>query len=179
MRRSALTIGIAAALAGAGCGSSSSSSKQGLDSLLPQVGGVTAQLRSPSSAATGVVHIFDRKDGIQVQLFISNLQPGAHRIAFHEFANCRSPNLFSAGKAWAPPSFTGNPGEFMPGFLANESGNEHGYVAFVKGVSVDGPVSIRGKSVVIHWGNLVGEAFPGQPNNRMACGVFESNKPIF
>lgn len=175
MKRTALCIGLAATLAGTGCGSSSSS-RQGLESFLPQVDGLTAQLRSSSSAATGVVHVFDRKDGIQVQLAISNLMPGVHRIAFHETPNCRSPNLFSAGKAWAPPSFTGNPGELLPAFIANQEGNENGYVAFVKGVSVDGPLSIRGKSIVIHWGNIVGEAFPGQPNNRMACGVFESNR---
>ena len=177
MKQAALCIGLAAILAGTGCGSSSSS-RQGLESFLPQVGGVTAQLRSPSSAATGVVHVFDHRDGVQVQLAIANLMPGVHRIAFHEVANCSSPNLFSAGKAWAPPSFTGNPGELMPAFIANMSGNENGYVAFVKGVSVDGPLSIRGKSVVIHWGNIVGEAFPGQPSNRMACGVFESHKPL-
>jgi Cu/Zn superoxide dismutase len=142
------------------------------------VAGATAQLRSPSSAATGVVHVFDTKDGIQVQLFISNLQPGIHRIALHENANCKSPNLFSAGKPWAPPTFTGDAGNLLPGFIANESGNEHGYVAFVKGVSVDGPVSIRNRSVVIHWGNFTSEAMPGQPNNRVACGTFESNKPF-
>jgi Cu/Zn superoxide dismutase len=178
MRPTVLAVTIAAALCGAGCGSSSPSSREGLNALLPQVDGVTAQLRSPSSAATGVVHIFDYKDGIQVQLAIDNLRPGAHRIAFHENPNCRSPNLFSAGRAWAPPSFTGNPGELLPGFIANQGGNENGYVAFVKGVSVDGPVSIRGRSVVIHYGNLVGEAYPGQPNNRMACGVFDYVKPV-
>jgi Cu/Zn superoxide dismutase len=167
---------LAVVLTVAGCGSSGS--KQGLDSFIPQVAGATAQLRSPSSAATGVVHVFDTKDGIQVQLFISNLQPGIHRIALHENANCKSPNLFSAGKPWAPPTFTGDAGNLLPGFIANESGNEHGYVAFVKGVSVDGPVSIRNRSVVIHWGNFTSEAMPGQPNNRVACGTFESNKPF-
>ncbi|MCC6196322.1 MAG: superoxide dismutase family protein [Burkholderiales bacterium] len=177
MKATALCIGLAATLAGAGCGSSSSS-RQGLDSLIPEVPGVTARLRSPSSAATGVVHVFDYKGGVQVQLTIANLMPGAYRIAFHETANCRSPNLFSAGKAWAPPSFTGNPGELMPAFTTSPDGGTSDYVAFVKGVSVDGPVSLRGKSVVIHWGDIVGEAFPGQPSNRIACGVFEASKPL-
>lgn len=174
MRNIALLAGVAAVLVGCG----SQANREGMN-VLPPVSGVHAQLRSPGTAATGVVHVFDYKDGVQVQLSIANLTPGVHRIAFHERANCTSPNLFSAGKAWAPPSWTKDPGELMPPFVVNPEGSENSYVAFVKGLSVDGPVSLRGRSVVIHRGNSVGEAFPGQPNNRMACGVFDSNQPAF
>jgi Cu/Zn superoxide dismutase len=155
------------------------STKEGMDKLVPQQGGLVAQLRSPSSSATGAVHVFDFRDGVQVQLVISNLMPGAYRIAIHENGNCRSPNLYSAGPAWAPPGWTKPAGDLLPSFITNNDGNYNAYVAFVKGVRTEGPDSIRGKSVVIHWGNLVGEAFPGAPNNRMACGVLDSNKPIF
>jgi len=146
--------------------------------IFPTVTGLGAQLRSPSSAATGVVRIYDYRDGVQVQLSINNLLPGAYRIAIHENGNCRSPNLFSAGPAWAPPGATKPAGDLLPAFTANNEGNENSYVAFIKGVATDGPQSLRGKSVVIHYGNLVGEAFPGQPNNRMACGVLEPNDPF-
>jgi Cu/Zn superoxide dismutase len=144
-----------------------------------QTAGMVAQLRSPSSSATGVVRVFEFRDGVQVQLAIVNLYPGSFRIAFHENANCRSPNLFSAGAPWAPPSWSGPPGNLLPGFLANQEGSENGYVAFVKGLYVDREPSLRGRSVVIHWGTSVDEAFPGQPNNRMACGVFEASQSIF
>ena len=43
----------------------------------------------------------------------------------------------------------------------------------MKGVQHGTGRLLRGRSVVIHWGDRVGEAFPGQPNNRMACGVLE------
>jgi Cu/Zn superoxide dismutase len=142
-------------------------------------GGLVAQLGGPSSAAKGAVHIFDYRDGIQVQLSMSNLLPGAYRIAIHEVGNCKSPNLFSAGPAWAPPGWTKPAGELLPSFTVSESGNQNQYVAFVKGVRAEGPGGLRGKSVVVHYGDLVGEAFPGQPNNRMACGVLESNKASF
>ena len=138
-------------------------------------GGLVAQLSSSGSAVKGAVHVFDFRDGVQVQLAINNLYPGAYRIAIHERGNCSSPNLFSAGPSWAPPGWTKPAGELLPSFSVSELGN-HVYVAYIKGVSTEGPNSLRGKSIVIHMGDLVGEAFPGQPNNRMACGVLEFNK---
>jgi Cu/Zn superoxide dismutase len=161
---------------GAACAGCSSGKQQGLDALVPEVGGLVAQVGSRSSAIKGVVHVYDYKDGVQVQLQASNLIPGTYVLAFHERANCGSPNLFSAGDPWAPPSWTRPAGELLPSFIVNEDGNQNGYVAFVKGVSVDGQVSLRGRSVIIHWGNKASEAFPGQPNNRMACGVFETSR---
>jgi Cu/Zn superoxide dismutase len=138
---------------------------------------LVAQLRSPSSAATGAVHVYNTKDGVQVQLVLNNLAPGAYRVALHERNNCSSPNLFSAGPAWAPASWTKPAAELLPGFSVGDVGNETGYVAYVKGIKADGP-ELRTKSIVVHWGNLVGEAFPGQPNNRIACGVFQASRPL-
>lgn len=160
----------AVVLLAAGC---SSSTKQEIGSMFPDSPGLVARLRSPSSAATGSVRIVDYRDGVTVQMAVSNLIPGQYRIALHENGNCSSSNLFSAGPAWAPPESGKSPDDLLPGFLANEEGAQNGYVAFIKGVHTDGPgSSLRGRSVVIHWGSRVGEAFPGQPNNRVACGVF-------
>ena len=78
---------------------SCSSANRGSDALRARVGGLVAQLRSPSSAVTGSVRVYDYRDGVQVQLYVNNLIPGQYRIAFHETPNCRSPNLFSAGPA--------------------------------------------------------------------------------
>jgi Cu/Zn superoxide dismutase len=154
----------------ASCGSSGKSDP---DALRARVGGLVANLRSPSSAATGSVRVYDARAGVQVQLAINNLFPGQYRIAFHESPNCRSPNLFSAGPPWAPPGAAKPAGELLPGFLANNEGSQTGYVAYVPGVFTDREPTLRGRSVVIHWGTSVGEAFPGQPNNRIACGVLE------
>ena len=163
---------LAASLVVAACGGAN---KEGLQ-FFPQVTGLGAQLRSTSSAATGVVHIYDYRDGVQVQLSVSNLYPGQYRIAIHERGNCSSGNLFSAGPPWAPPGFDKPAGELLPGFLANNEGNQNSYVAYIKGVTTDGPQGLRGKSVVIHAGSSVDQAFPGQPNNRMACGVLQPNE---
>lgn len=170
--RSAASLAVAVSLAAC------STVKQDIDAIIPQAGGLVAQLRSPSSAVTGAVHVYDFRDGVQVQLSINNMIPGSYRIAFHEVPNCRSPNLFSAGPPWAPPTWDKAPGDLMPGFFANPEGNQNSYVAFVKGVYTDKPPSLRGRSVVIHWGTSVEQAFPGQPNNRVACGTFDSNQPI-
>jgi Cu/Zn superoxide dismutase len=161
---------IAVSLLAAACGGNLDGER-----VFAQVSGLGAQLRSPSSAATGVVRIYDNRDGVQVQLSIDNLLPGAYRIAIHQNPNCSSPNLFSAGPAWAPPGSAKPADDLLSGFTANNEGNENGYVAYIKGVSTD---ALRGRSVVIHYGNRVGEAFPGQPNNRMACGVLVPNEPL-
>lgn len=146
--------------------------------MFPEGGGLVARMRSPNSAVTGTVRIYDFRNGVQVQLSVTNMYPGSYRVAIHERGNCSSPNLFSAGGAWAPPTWTKPPGELLPGFLANEDGNQNGYVAFVQGASVEGPNSLRGKSVVIHLGNAVGDARPGERNNRVACGVLVPGEPI-
>lgn len=143
-----------------------------------RAGGLVANLRSSSSAATGSVRAYEYRDGVQVQLAVYNLFPGQYRIAFHETPNCRSPNLFSAGRPWAPPGAAKPAAELLPGFLANDDGSETGYVVYVPGLHIDREPSLRGRSVVIHRGTSVGEAIPGQPNNRMACGVFEWTEAI-
>lgn len=179
MNRFARFAVLAVALPSLASLASCASSKGDSDALRARVGGLVANLRSPNSAATGSVRVYEYRDGVQVQLYINNLYPGQYRIAFHETPNCRSPNLFSAGPAWAPPGAAKPATELLPGFLANNEGSQTGYVAYVPGLHVDRDPSLRGRSVVIHWGTSVGEAFPGQPNNRIACGVFEWTEATF
>lgn len=161
----------------AGCGSSGG--MQGLDAYVERDGGLVARLHSRSSAITGTARAFDYRDGVQVQLAASNLIPGTYRLVLHERGNCTSPNLYSAGPAWAPPGWTKPAGELLPSFFVGEEGTVVGYVVFIKGVGTSGPNSIRGRSFVLHSGSLVGEAFPGQPNNRMACGEIVEGKALF
>jgi Cu/Zn superoxide dismutase len=166
-RRACAAILVAAAVAG--CQSMYERQAQG---------GLVAQLRGTGSAVTGAVYIFDARDGVQVQVSVSNLLPGTYRIALHQ-GNCKSPNFFSAGPAWAPPGSSKPPGELLPSFVANMDMNMNNYVAFVSGLRIDGPGSLRGRSVVLHYGEQVTDAFPGQPNNRMACGVLEATESVF
>ncbi|MEO8752651.1 MAG: superoxide dismutase family protein [Casimicrobiaceae bacterium] len=165
------------ALAGsiAGC----QSMKDAGSEVAARGGGLVAQMKGTQSAATGVARIVNYRDGVVFQLAIDNLIPGTYRVALHERGNCRSPNLFSAGPAWAPPGWDKPPGDLLPQFVVNEGGNVNEYVAYIKGVRTDGPTSMRGRSVVIHWGNSIADAFPGQANNRFACGVLENANPLF
>jgi len=158
---------------------SCASTKQEADAMRARVGGLVAQLRSSATAVTGVARAYDYRDGVQIQVAVDNLIPGRYRVAIHENGNCRSPNLFSAGPAWAPAELGKAPADLLPPMYTNSEGNQNGYVAYVPGLHTDRPPSLRGKSIVIHWGTSVNEAFPGQPNNRVACGVLEWTDPIF
>jgi Cu/Zn superoxide dismutase len=150
------------------------------ETMVARGGGLVAQLRGTGSAGVGVVHIFDYRDGVVFQLSVDNLLPGAtYRVALHERGNCKSSNLFSAGPAWAPPDWTKPPGDLLPQVVMNGEGGNTSYEAYIKGVRTEGPTSLRGRSVVVHWGYTISEAFPGQPNNRMMCGVLDNADPIF
>lgn len=140
--------------------------------------GLKANLRGTGSAVSGAMFIYDYRDGVQVQLSVSNLLPGTYRVALHEQGNCKSPNLASAGPAWAPPGSNKPPGELLPPFLVGDD-SMNNYVAYIGGARTEGPLSLRGRAVVIHYGEKISDAFPGQPNNRMACGVLDSTEPLF
>jgi len=164
------TVALAVLALLAGC----QSTKDAENEIMQRGPGLEAALRSPNSAATGVIRLFDVRDGVSVQMTINNLLPGTYRISLHETGNCSSRNLFSAGPAWAPPGSTKPPGELLPEFIVNPGADMTIYVGLISGARTDGPVSMRKRSVIVHWGAKVGEAFPGQPNNRLACGVLDT-----
>ncbi len=139
--------------------------------VFPSGPGLVAKLRGTGSSATGTVRLYNFRDGVSVQLAIYSILPGTYRIALHERGNCSSPNLFSAGPAWAPPGSGKTPEDLLPPFSANTEQYMDSYVAYISGARTDGPLSLLGKSVVIHFGSKVDEAIVGRRNNRMACGV--------
>jgi Cu/Zn superoxide dismutase len=173
-RNQRVAVAVALALLLAGCESTRETLKDYEEGPLFGRGpGLEARLRGTGSAATGNVRIFDFRDGVAVQLTMYNVPPGTYRIALHENANCSSPNLFSAGPAWAPPGSGKTAADLMPQFYVNTGQDMPNYTAYFNGARVDGPLSLRGRSVVIHYGQKISDAFPGQPNNRIACGVLE------
>lgn len=153
----------------AGC----ASAKEEADAIFGRSEGLETALKSNRSAATGTVRIVDFRDGVSLQLALYNVLPGTYRIALHERGNCSSPNLFSAGPAWAPPDSGRTPEDLLPPFYVDTEQDIKQYVANIKGARVSGPQSLKGRSVVIHHGNTITEALPGLPNNRMACGVLD------
>jgi Cu/Zn superoxide dismutase len=174
--RCAAPAAILVALAAvAGC----ASIKEEADAIFGRGPGLEAALKGTGSAATGTVRIVDFRDGVAVQMSLYNMVPGTYRIALHERGNCSSSNLFSAGPAWAPPDSGRTPENLLPPFSTDTEQDVKQYVAFFKGARVSGPLSLRGRSVVIHHGNTISDALPGLPNNRMACGVLDNIRGPF
>jgi len=101
--------------------------------------------------------------------------PGTMRVVIHSGGICTSPNGFSAGPPWMPPGATE---PVIIRIFATD--NQYGATtARLPGIHVDGPDGLRGKSVVVHFGATSSlDAQPDIPNNRVACGVIEANKPI-
>lgn len=175
LRRGALAALLAAGALLGGC----ASVKETANEIFGRGNALEARLRSPNSAATGVVRVFDSRDGVAIQMSLYSVPFGTYRVALHERGNCSSPNLFSAGPAWAPAGSGKSPDDLLPQFYTNTEGEMTSYNAFIKGARVEGPLSLRGRVVVVHLGTKVGDAVPGLPNNRVACGVLDSLKSLF
>jgi Cu/Zn superoxide dismutase len=137
--------------------------------------GVAAELRPVSdSAIKGLVSFKQYDGGVDIAINVYG-NPGVNRVVIHSNGVCNSPNGFSAGPPWIPPGATQ-----PPMFRIAVSDNLYGTAsASLPGIKIDGPDGIRGKSVVVHRGNTGSlDAEPGKPNDRVACGVIEANKPI-
>ena len=132
--------------------------------------GIGVTLRSPSSAATGSVRVYDC-DGVQVQLAVNNLFPGQYRIAFHETPELPLSQSLLGGTAVGAARCCQACGRSLAGLPRQQRGQPDRLRGVCPGRAHRREPSLRGRSVVIHWGTSVGEAFPGQPNNRIACGV--------
>ncbi len=152
--------------------------KQSANVDLESVPGLEARLRGVGSAASGMVKVVDRADGVTLTLNLTNLPPGRYRLAFHAKGNCSSPNLFSAGAAWAPPSAQKTGNELIPSFGVGSDGDVV-FTTHIRGVRADAKDDLRGRTVVVHAGDTIDVAIPDQRNNRVACGVFDSIKPLF
>ena len=137
--------------------------------------GLAAEMRPVGSAVAGKVRVIDRGDGVSVMLSTNNLFQGAYRMAFHQNANCSSPNAFSAGPTWSPPGT--NPATLIPLFYQTNDGSTEVEV-HVSGVHTQGENGLAGKSIVLYAGSTIPEIRPGVPNNALACGVFEPVRPL-
>lgn len=134
--------------------------------------GQVADLRSiGGSAIFGKIRVIDRGEGATLLVSMMNVPPGDFRIAFTETPNCSSPNGFSAGAPWAPA------GKDARNLVPIQRVNSEDRVELslrVSGVHARGPNGVAGHSVVVYAGPKVTDARPDVPNERMACGVFET-----
>lgn len=128
------------------------------------------------SAVFGKIRVIDRGDGASVLMSLMNVPPGDYRVAFTERPNCTSPNGFSAGAPWAPPGKDAY--SLIPVLSANADANHVETSVRVPAVHTKGANGVEGRSVVVFAGRKVTDAQPGVPNERMACGVFETGHGI-
>jgi Cu-Zn family superoxide dismutase len=138
----------------------------------PAAKGMEARMRPLHSAVSGKARVLDRGDGATLLLSMINLPEGRYRVALHERPNCTSPNGFSAGPVWAPPSSARDPRELIGPLTTSREGTAEASV-HLRGVHTTGPDGVAGRSIVVYAGSAVTEARPDVPNNMIACGVFE------
>lgn len=182
-RRYAVIVAVAAATLLAGCSTSRGGTPQSppaADSAQRSNAGQQATLRAiGGSAVSGKIRVIDRGNGASVLVSVLNFPGGAYRIAFHERPNCSSPNGFSAGAAWAPASTGKRPEEILPPQYTNSESSQVESELRVPGLHATGVDGVAGRSVLLYAGTTVTEPRPDVPNAAVACGVFETVKPIF
>jgi Cu/Zn superoxide dismutase len=156
----------------AGCATERDSSNPG---AAHQIGNLVAPLVGVGSAATGKIIVVDNGNGkgVTLTMNVANLIQGNYRLAFHENPHCASRSVAVIGPVWGPPDSATPPGELIPIAYAGMTGEIYLTVR-IPGVHVEGTPTLRGRSIVLHWGNTVDTPFPGMPNNYIACGVFEN-----
>ena len=131
------------------------------------------------SQAYGHVRFIETPEGIKVVADIQGLTPGnKHGFHIHEFGDCTDVNALSAGDHYNPTEEPhGGPeddrrhvGDFG-NVEADEQGNAH-FERVDPIISLEGPNSIIGRSVVVHAEEDDLTSQPsGDAGARWACGV--------
>ena len=130
------------------------------------------------SKVQGVVHF--AKDGkvVQITVNIEGLSPGPHGFHIHEFGDCSSPDAISAGGHFNPANMPhGGPKAEMrhAGDLGNLEADKNGLASIEATdnvLSLEGPKSIIGRSVIVHAQADDLKTQPaGAAGARVACGV--------
>lgn len=135
------------------------------------------------SKVNGAVSFAKDGKGVRIIANIEGLSPGLHGFHIHEFGNCGSPDANSAGGHFNPTDMphAGPKAEKRHlGDLGNLEVDKNGMAKLEVTddlISLDGPKSIVGRSVIIH---ARADDFKTQPTGgagaRVACGVIGISK---
>jgi len=129
---------------------------------------------------SGTVIFTAVEGGIKIVADVKNLTPGKHGFHVHEHGDCSAADGSSAGghfnptktKHGGPDSPERHVGDFG-NLVANEKGEAH-YERIDHVISLNGPNSIVGKSIIIHAGEDDLTTQPtGNSGARIACGLIE------
>jgi superoxide dismutase, Cu-Zn family len=132
-----------------------------------------------NNSVNGTVEFRPSPQGVEIEARIQGLSPGRkHGFHIHEFGDCTDPEAESAGDHYNPTDQPhGGPADRRRhvGDLGNIEADENGharYSAVDPALSLDGPHSIIGRSVVVHAeaDDLTSQP-SGDAGTRLACGV--------
>jgi superoxide dismutase, Cu-Zn family len=142
------------------------------------VKGVAVLHPTEGNTARGVVTFTPRDGEVAVRVEMTGLEPGKRGFHVHEFGDCSAPDATSAGGHYDPTGMPhGAPGDEKRhvGDLGNVTADDDGVVSeeiVDPVISLQGPRSIIGRSVVVHAEE---DDFVTQPTGdagpRVACGV--------
>ena len=136
---------------------------------------------SSNSKVTGTVTFTKVGDEVQVVANILNLTPGKHGFHIHEKGDCSAPDASSAGAHFNPTmKHHGGPmtADHHSGDLGNIEADASGkaHLDWKGKLSLAGPDSIIGKSVVVHEKEDDLKTDPsGNSGARIACGVISAS----
>jgi superoxide dismutase, Cu-Zn family len=141
----------------------------------------SAKLESKSSSQViGTVTFTKTGDEVRVVADIQGLKPGKHGFHIHEKGDCSAADAASAGGHFNPThQHHGGPAtaERHTGDLGNIEADASGkaHLDWKGKMSLNGPDSIIGKSVVVHEKEDDLKTDPaGNSGARVACGVIKS-----
>jgi len=130
------------------------------------------------SKVHGTVSFVTDGKGTRIIANIEGLSPGLHGFHIHELGNCSSPDVNSAGGHFNPagmPHAAPKSENRHVGDLGNLEADKNGLARLEVTddlISLDGPKSIVGRSVIVH---ARADDFKTQPTGgagaRVACGV--------
>ena len=135
--------------------------------------------------ATGKVSFISQNGGLRVVADIEGLTPGKHGFHIHQTGDCSAPDASSAGGHFNPGNTPHGAPESPPakrhaGDLGNLEANAEGkahYEMVDPVLSLGGPNSIVGKSVIVHaQPDDLSTQPTGNAGPRQACGVIRSGE---
>lgn len=127
----------------------------------------------------GNITFTETDEGVQIVANVQGLPPGGkHGFHIHEFGDCSSSDASSAGAHYNPTKHKhGGPedADRHEGDLGNLEADSQGHATYErldKVITLNGPNSILGKSVVIHADEDDFKTQPtGNSGKRIACGL--------
>lgn len=137
-------------------------------------------ISAEGSSVQGIVTFTEVEGGVRIVAVVEGLLPGKHGFHIHEVGNCSRMEQRSYGNHFNPDNqHHGGPNDSprhagdLGNITANLRGRAH-YDAVDRLITLDGPESIVGRSIVIH---KYPDDFISQPSGNsgpaVACGLIE------